>query len=408
MMEEYRTCTLKNGLRLIHKPTQSAVSYCGFTINAGTRDEEEAYSGLAHFVEHTIFKGTTHRRASHILNRMEVVGGELNAYTAKEETVVYSVFSGAHLSRAMQLLGDLIADSQFPEKELSKEREVVADEINSYRDTPSELIYDEFESALFEGCSLGRNILGNVESLHAMTSAVARQFLTDHYTPGNMVFFFMGATPFSQVQHLAERYFGDLSRPTKELPRILKPAAAPFSKTLCLDTHQSHVIIGARAYDLFDKRRRVLLLLNNILGGPGMNSVLNVTLREKRGYVYTVESSVTSYTDTGLFAIYFGTDHRYTQPCIDLVKKELRRLREQRLSPARLAAAKRQFIGQIEVSTDNSENVALALGKSFLRYGHFDSLAEIAEQIESITSDNLLEVANDLLAEEGLSMLIYE
>ncbi|HIX27145.1 MAG TPA: insulinase family protein [Candidatus Barnesiella excrementigallinarum] len=407
-MEEYRTCTLKNGLRLIHKPTQSAVSYCGFTINAGTRDEEEAYSGLAHFVEHTIFKGTTHRRASHILNRMEVVGGELNAYTAKEETVVYSVFPGAHLSRAMQLLGDLIADSQFPEKELSKEREVVADEINSYRDTPSELIYDEFESALFEGCSLGRNILGNVESLHAMTSAVARQFLTDHYTPGNMVFFFMGATPFSQVQHLAERYFGDLSRPTKELPRILKPAAAPFSKTLCLDTHQSHVIIGARAYDLFDKRRRVLLLLNNILGGPGMNSVLNVTLREKRGYVYTVESSVTSYTDTGLFAIYFGTDHRYTQPCIDLVKKELRRLREQRLSPARLAAAKRQFIGQIEVSTDNSENVALALGKSFLRYGHFDSLAEIAEQIESITSDNLLEVANDLLAEEGLSMLIYE
>lgn len=408
MMEEYRTCTLKNGLRLIHKPTQSAVSYCGFTINAGTRDEEEAYSGLAHFVEHTIFKGTTHRRASHILNRMEVVGGELNAYTAKEETVVYSVFPGAHLSRAMQLLGDLIADSQFPEKELSKEREVVADEINSYRDTPSELIYDEFESALFEGCSLGRNILGNVESLHAMTSAVARQFLTDHYTPGNMVFFFMGATPFSQVQHLAERYFGDLSRPTKELPRILKPAAAPFSKTLCLDTHQSHVIIGARAYDLFDKRRRVLLLLNNILGGPGMNSVLNVTLREKRGYVYTVESSVTSYTDTGLFAIYFGTDHRYTQPCIDLVKKELRRLREQRLSPARLAAAKRQFIGQIEVSTDNSENVALALGKSFLRYGHFDSLVEIAEQIESITSDNLLEVANDLLAEEGLSMLIYE
>ena len=408
MMEEYRTCTLKNGLRLIHKPTQSAVSYCGFTINAGTRDEEEAYSGLAHFVEHTIFKGTTHRRASHILNRMEVVGGELNAYTAKEETVVYSVFPGAHLSRAMQLLGDLIADSQFPEKELSKEREVVADEVNSYRDPPSEFIYDEFESALFEGCSLGRNILGNVESLHAMTSAVARQFLTDHYTPGNMVFFFMGATPFSQVQHLAERYFGDLSRPTKELPRILKPAAAPFSKTLCLDTHQSHVIIGARAYDLFDKRRRVLLLLNNILGGPGMNSVLNVTLREKRGYVYTVESSVTSYTDTGLFAIYFGTDHRYTQPCIDLVKKELRRLREQRLSPARLAAAKRQFIGQIEVSTDNSENVALALGKSFLRYGHFDSLAEIAEQIESITSDNLLEVANDLLAEEGLSMLIYE
>ncbi len=408
MMEEYRTCTLKNGLRLIHKPTQSAVSYCGFTIDAGTRDEDEAYSGLAHFVEHTIFKGTTHRRASHILNRMEVVGGELNAYTAKEETVVYSVFPAAHLSRAMQLLGDLVADSQFPEKELSKEREVVADEINLYRDTPSELIYDEFESALFEGSSLGRNILGNVESLRSMTSAVARGFLTDYYTPENMVFFFMGATPFAQVKRLAERYLGTLSRPKKELRRTLSPESTRFSRSVNLETHQSHVIIGARGYDLFDKRRRSLLLLNNLLGGPGMNSLLNVSLREKRGYVYTVESSVTSYTDTGLFAIYFGTDHRYTRRCVDLVKRELKRLREKRLSPARLAAAKRQFMGQIEVSTDHSENVALALGKSFLRYGRFDSLAEIASVVERITADDLLEVANDLLAEEHLSMLIYE
>ncbi len=407
-MEEYQTCTLSNGLRLIHRPKQSAVSYCGFTIDAGTRDEEEAYSGLAHFVEHTIFKGTTHRRASHILNRMEVVGGELNAYTAKEETVVYSVFPAAHLARAMQLLGDLVADSQFPEKELCKEREVVADEINLYRDTPSELIYDEFESALFEGSSLGRNILGNTESLQAMTSAVARRFLTDYYTPGNMVFFFMGATPFAQVRRLAERYFASLSRPKKESCRILLPGGKRFSRTVNLDTHQSHVIIGARAYDLFDQRRRTLLLLNNLLGGPGMNSLLNVSLREKRGYVYTVESSVTSYTDTGSFAIYFGTDHHDTRRCIDLVRRELKKLREQRLSPSKLAAAKRQFMGQIEVSTDNSENVALALGKSFLRYGRFDSLAEIASLVEKITADDLLEVANDLLAEEHLSMLIYE
>ena len=243
-MEEFQTHTLPNGLRLIYRPTQSAVSYCGFTVNAGTRDEDEDYSGLAHFVEHTIFKGTTHRRASHILNRMEVVGGELNAYTSKEETVVYSVFPGAHLARAMQLLGDLVADSQFPERELCKEREVVVDEINSYRDTPSELIYDEFESSLFEGCSLGRNILGDVDSLTRITSDVARRFLTDYYTPENMVFFFMGSTSFNRVRGLAERYFGHLCRPKKELSRELQPFVESFSRTVSRDTHQSHVIIG--------------------------------------------------------------------------------------------------------------------------------------------------------------------
>ena len=407
-MEEYQICTLSNGLRLIHRPTQSAVSYCGFTVNAGTRDEEEAYNGLAHFVEHTLFKGTTHRRASHILNRMEVVGGELNAYTAKEETVVYSIFPGVHLPRAMELLGDLVANSQFPERELNKEREVVADEIDLYLDTPTELIYDEFESLLFEGCALGRNILGSAESLNRMTSAVARQFLTDHYTPGNMVFFSMGATPFARVKALAERYLGGLTRPTAPMNRQLPHPVPAFTRTINRDTHQSHVIIGARAYDLHDPRRRALLLLNNLLGGPGMNSLLNVSLREKRGYVYTVESLVTSYTDTGLFTIYFGTDHHDTRRCIDLVRRELKRLREQRLSASKLASAKRQFIGQLEVSTDNSENVALALGKSFLRYGRFDSLEEVARWVEQITADDLMAVANELLAEERLSMLIYE
>ena len=212
-MEEYQICTLPNGLRLIHRPTQSAVSYCGFTVNAGTRDEDEAYNGLAHFVEHTLFKGTTHRRASHILNRMEVVGGELNAYTAKEETVVYTIFPGVHLPRAMELLGDLVTDSQFPERELAKEREVVADEINLYLDTPAELIYDEFESLLFEGCSLGRNILGSTESLNGMTSAVARRFLTDYYTPGNMVFFFMGGYPFCPGEDVGRALFGPIEPP---------------------------------------------------------------------------------------------------------------------------------------------------------------------------------------------------
>ena len=406
-MEEFQTYTLPNGLRLIYRPTQSAVSYCGFTVNAGTRDEDEDYSGLAHFVEHTIFKGTTHRRASHILNRMEVVGGELNAYTSKEETVVYSVFPGAHLARAMQLLGDLVADSQFPERELCKEREVVVDEINSYRDTPSELIYDEFESSLFEGCSLGRNILGDVDSLTRITSDVARRFLTDYYTPENMVFFFMGSTSFNRVRGLAERYFGHLCRPKKELSRELQPFVESFSRTVSRDTHQSHVIIGARAYDLFDKRRRPLLLLNNLLGGPGMNSRLNVSLRERRGLVYNVESNLTSYTDTGTFCIYFGCDPADLDYCTRLVYKELKRLRDVRMTSSQLAAAKKQLIGQIGVASDNNENNALGMGKTFLHYNKCETSEAVFHRIEQLTSEALLEVANEMFAEDYLSTLIY-
>ena len=360
-------------------------------------------------MEHTLFKGTTHRRASHILNRMEVVGGELNAYTAKEETVVYTIFPGVHLPRAMELLGDLVTDSQFPERELAKEREVVADEINLYLDTPAELIYDEFESLLFEGCSLGRNILGSTESLNGMTSAVARRFLTDYYTPGNMVFFFMGATPFARVKTLAERYLGRLNRPTKAMSRRLPSPVPAFTRTIGRDTHQSHVIIGARAYDLHDPRRRALLLLNNLLGGPGMNSVLNVSLREKRGYVYTVESSVTSYTDTGVFTIYFGTDHHDTRRCIDLVRRELKRF-ARTTALAGQTGCRQAPVYRANRGLDRQLGGMWLWpwGKSFLRYGRFDSLAEIARRVEQITADDLLAVANDLLSEEQLSMLIYE
>ncbi len=405
---ECQTYTLPNGLRIIHQPTSSAVAYCGFTVNAGTRDEADNEWGLAHFVEHTIFKGTSHRKAWHILNRMETVGGELNAYTSKEETVVYSIFPGGYLSRAMELLSDLISDSQFPERELEKERVVIVDEINSYRDNPSELVYDEFENLLFAGHDLGHNILGTEDTLAGISSNQAKRFLHAVYVPENMTFFSMGSTPFGRLIRMAEHYFGSWSSPLCRRERVRPGAVVPFMERRKYDTFQTHAIIGARAYDLFDEKRRTLVLMNNLLGGPGMNSRLNVALRERRGYVYNVESAVTSYTDTGVFSVYFGCDPIHADRCVDLVMDELKRLRTQALTSSQLYAAKKQFIGQIGVSSDNHENTALGMGKSFLHYNKYDSLAEVARSIEKITAADILETANELLPDSALCTLILE
>ena len=408
LLPTFNQYTLPNGMRIIHEPSASKVAYCGFAVDAGTRDELENEQGMAHFVEHLIFKGTAKRKAWHILNRMENVGGDLNAYTNKEETVIYSAFLTEHFGRAFELLVDIVFHSTFPQREIEKETEVIIDEIQSYEDNPSELIFDDFEDLIFRGHPLGRNILGNPEQLKQFRSEDAAAFTARFYHPNNMVFFVLGNLSFKKVVLMAKKLLADIPATPVHYGRTLPPLYVPEHLVVHKDTHQAHVMIGSRGYNAYDDKRTALYLLNNVLGGPGMNSVLNVSLREKRGYVYTVESSVTSYTDTGLFTVYFGTDHRYAQRCIDLVKRELKRVREQRLSAAKLAAAKRQFMGQIEVSTDHSENVALALGKSFLRYGRFDSLEEIASLMERITANDILEVANELLSEDRLSMLIYE
>lgn len=403
----YNTHTLSNGLRIIHAPNASSVAYCGYAIDAGTRDEATNEQGMAHFVEHLIFKGTKKRHSWHILNRMEHVGGDLNAYTNKEETVVYSAFLVEHFPRAVELLTDIVFHSTYPQAEIDKEVEVIIDEIQSYEDTPSELIFDDFEELIFPDHPLGRNILGKPELLHQFKSEDALRFTSKFYRPDNMVFFVQGNVEFKRVIRLLEKAVSDIPATVTQSERKKPAIYVPHSLTLHRDTHQAHVMIGCRSYDTHDKKRTALYLLNNILGGPGMNSRLNIALRERSGLVYNVEANLTSYTDTGVFSIYFGTDQSDVERCIRLVHKELKRLREKPLSSGQLATAKKQIIGQIGVATDNFENNALNMAKTFLHYNKHEAPQEVFDRIQSLTSHDLWETANEMFCEENLSTLIY-
>lgn len=406
-MNIYQSYTLKNGLRIIHLPLDSHVSYCGFIVNAGTRDEQPHEFGMAHFVEHMLFKGTDKRRSHHIINRMESVGGEINAYTNKEETVIYSICLEGYFERAFELLTDLTFHSTFPEHEIEKEIDVILDEINSYEDSPSELIYDEFENQVFKNSQLGHNILGEPDLLQEFNSEMAQTFTGKHYRPDNIVFFSTGKTDFKKIIRLAEKYLSDINSNPVDLERKA-PSITTLEKIRSeKDTSQSHVLIGGQCYDMHNSKRNTLHLLNNILGGPGMNSRLNISLREKRGYVYNVESSTTLYSDTGLFAIYFGCDKRNTERCLKLIQKELDLLKNTSLTTSQLSSAKKQLTGQIAVSSDNHENLALALGKSFLNYNHFNSIEETINKIDKISSSDILDVANDIFSEQNLSSLSY-
>ncbi|MDR3266624.1 MAG: insulinase family protein [Tannerella sp.] len=400
--------TLKNGLRIVHLQTISKVAYCGFAVNAGSRDELPDEHGLAHFVEHTLFKGTVKRKSRHIINRMENVGGELNAYTSKEETLIYSIFMEQDFNRAAELLSDLIINSQFPENELEKEREVVIEEIQSYEDNPSELIYDDFENMLFEGHALGHHILGNKKSLRTFTSANGFSFINRYYTADNMIFFSMSSADFKTIKRTAEKYFSDIQNTKSLIKREMPEDISPLQITKKRKTHLSHVIIGSRACNMHDEKKYPLFLLNNILGGPGMNSRLNISLREKRGLVYTVESTVTSYTDTGVFSVYFGIDHKNREQAIDLVEKEVNHLCNTKLTEIQLNKAKKQAIGQMGVATDNKESLSLGLGKSFLHFNRYQLPEEVFSKIEAITPQQLIDTANEIFARDKLFTLIFE
>lgn len=403
----YNTFTLPNGLRIIHAPNSSNVAYCGFAVDAGTRDENDREQGMAHFVEHLIFKGTQKRHAWHILNRMENVGGDLNAYTNKEETVIYSAFLCEHFARAVELLADIVFHSTFPQHEIDKEVEVIIDEIQSYEDSPSELIFDDFEELIFPDHALGRNILGKPELLKGFRSEDALNFTARFYKATNMVFFVQGNLDFKKVVRTLEKAMKDIPLSETTRQRTSPFIYTPRTLTVHKDTHQAHVMIGSRGYNAHSEKRTALYLLNNMLGGPGMNSRLNLSLRERRGLVYNVEANLTSYTDTGVFCIYFGTDPEDVEHCIRLVHKELKRLRDNKLSSTQLAAAKKQIIGQIGVAGDNFENNALDMGKTFLHYGKFEGPEEVFKRIEALSAEQLLEVANEMFAEDYLSTLLY-
>ena len=384
---------LSNGLRVVYSRRGGNVAYCGLAVNAGSRDEQSLF-GLAHFVEHTIFKGTRRRRAWHILNRMERVGGELNAYTTKEETLVYSVFPTGNMERAVELIADLVQNSIFPERELELEREVVLEEIRSYRDTPSEAIYDDFEDLVFSGNPLGHNILGTEDTLAQIGTKECRDYLSNLYVPENMVLFAVGGIPEERMFRLAERYFSVMHHGLVRRPRVaVEESKETFSEVRDITSHQAHCLIGRPTFGMHDRRKYALLLLNNLLGGPCMNSLLNVAIRERRGYAYTVESSVTLLSDCGLFSVYFGCDSSHVKKCVRLVDATLLRLAEERMRPNALDAAKKQYAGQLLVGSESLEGFALSMGKSVLNFGHVDSINTITDCIRHVTADEVRDVA---------------
>ena len=406
-MKTCNTTTLPNGLRIIHHPSPTSVAYCGYAIDGGTRDEQPHEAGLAHFVEHMLFKGTTKRRAWHILNRMENVGGDLNAYTNKEETVIYSAFLKKDFARALELLTDIVFHSTYPQHEVDKERGVILEEIDCYEDNPAELIFDDFEELLFPSHALGHNILGTPKHVKRFTSANAHSFVERYYHPANAVLFVYGNIPFSRIVMWAERLTADLAAGTPNKGRTAPLPYVPCQVETKRHTHQAHVMLGCIGYPSGDKRRTGLYLLNNMLGGPGMNSRLNLALREQTGLVYNVESNLISYTDTGVFNIYFGTDTTEADRCIDLTLKELDRLRERPLTTLQLAAAKKQLIGQVGVAADNFESTALGMAKTYLHYGEYEGSEALYHRIQSITAQQLWDIANELFPRDNLSVLIY-
>jgi predicted Zn-dependent peptidase len=403
----YHTQTLTNGLRIIHRTFPSQISYCGFVVNTGTRDEFDDEHGMAHLVEHLLFKGTKKRKAHHIANRMENVGGELNAYTTKEETFIYATFLEEYFPRAVELLSDLMLNSEFSQTQIERERDVILDEINSYHDSPAELAYDDFENLLFAGHDIGHYILGNPSSLKTFDSQKVRDFVARQYHPTRMVFFSFGKTPFEKVVRHVEQYFSFPATPCRAKNRTTPAASAPTAKIFRKNTAQSHIMLGCRTFDMQHPLRYPMYLLNNLLGGGSLNSRLNTSLRERHGLVYNVESSLTFYSDTGLFAVYFACDPKHSERCIKLIKKEIDKLRNQPLTTMQLSLAKKQWKGQLGIASENNENVALRMAKNFLHSGEYISIDEIFSQIEAITVSQLTETAN-LLSPDSFFRLEYQ
>lgn len=399
--------TLDNGLRVVYAPSPTNTVYLGLALDAGTRDEKDGESGMAHFAEHLSFKGTDRRTSRQIITYMESVGGDLNAFTGKEETVYYCTCQKEHFSRAMDLLFDVVFHSKYPQEEMDKEVEVVIDEIESYNDSPSELIYDDFEAMLFQGHPLGRSILGNAERLRAYKTEDVQNYTSRLYVPSNAVLFVYGNVSEKEIlRRIPDDVLSEAGQRIVTDETILRPYA-PQSKVIEKDTHQAHIMMGARAFGGTHPKHLALFLANNILGGPGLSSRLNLALREKRGLVYTVESTLTTYTDTGVWAIYFGCDHHDAEKCKRIVKRELQRLCDAPLSAKALNAAKRQIIGQIALSYDNFESVAIGMGKRMLHYGRTQTKEQFIARIQALTAEQVWDAAKEVFNPENLTILEY-
>ena len=408
MSHSYSTATLSCGLPVVHIQREAPVAWCGLAVNAGSRDDLPGKHGLAHFVEHTIFKGTTHRRSWHILNRMESVGGELNAYTTKEGTMLYSLFPQQHMERAVELIADLVMNSVFPANELKREMDVVLEEVAGYRDQPAEAAYDDFEDLMFGGSALGHNILGCEEHLRSITAADCQQYLKSLYVPENMVFFSVGPMAPERVLRFVEKHLGTLNhRLARAQARVAPATLPPQRREVAMGSHQAHTIVGAQLPGMDHPLRHAMALLNNLVGGPGMNSLLNVNLRERRGYVYSVESSVTQFTDCGLFEIYLGCDYADVRSSLRVIDHLTADLAERRLTPHHLEACKKQYCGQLLVASDSTEWLALNAGKSLLRYGRVATVDDTVQRIMAVTADELRQAA-ELITMPRCSVLTFK
>ncbi len=405
-MYEYHT--LPNGIKIILSHTPSRVVYSGVYINVGSRDEHGNDEGMAHFIEHSLFKGTEHRKAYHILNRIDGVGGELNAFTTKEETCVYATSLAEHLPRCLELFADILFHSTFPESEIEREKDVVLEEINSYNDTPAELIYDQYEELAYEGHPLAHNILGSKRNVRRFTPERLKSHIEHNYTPERMVVTVSGDVKFERLVRLCERYFGGYRRQAEDIEwRKQKPIFHQFERHINRHTHQAHLLIGCEAPDLYNSDKTAFTLINNILGGPAMNSRLNVAIRERYGFCYTIESQYVPFSDTGLFYIYAGVDLDAEERALRLLRTELERIASTVLTPQQLRQAQRQFIGQMAINNDNGSNEMQSIGKARLCFDHVDTLEEMNADILRLTSDDLCSVAQRFFKLDKFSTLIY-
>jgi len=405
---EIQTHQLTNGIRIIHHHVNSAVAHCGIMINTGSRDEAAPEQGMTHFIEHALFKGTKKRKAFHILSRLEDVGGELNAYTTKEETWYYSSFMKEYYERSIELLSDIIFNSTLPKKELEKEKDVIMDEIYSYLDSPSEAIFDDYEELIYHGHPIGRNILGIKKTIQSFDPKTVKAYMQRHYNTDQMILSSVGNIDFNKLVRYAEKHLSHFPSNKRTYERLGINGYETRVLHVKKDIMQAHCIIGNRAYSAQDPKARTLILLSNLLGGPGMNSRLNLGIREKYGFTYTIESNYTTYFDTGVWSIYFGTEPQSVKKTIKLIYKELKKLRETKLGPVQLQKAKQQLIGQLAIAQENNCNLMQSIAKSYQAFEKVESIEETNQKILAITAEEIQEVAQEIFREDQLSTIIYE
>ncbi len=406
-MQEPVIFTLKNGIRVVHQPMDREVGHCGLLIGAGSRDEQDNEHGLAHFLEHSLFKGTKSRKTYHILSRLDAVGGELNAFTAKEETWIHASFLKEHFERSIELIADIAFNSVFPEKEISKEREVIIDEINSYKDSPGEMIFEDFDALLFKNHPLGRSILGTEQTIKKFGSKDLIRFRKRTFTEDNLIFSSVGKIEVEKLKFLLEKYLGDHKLTSSELERKSFKGYRPFHKVEKKDIHQVHYVLGSPAYSYPHKLRPALTLLNNILGGPAMNNRLSLKIREKHGIAYHIDSTYAPFSDSGVFSIYLGTDKQNLEKSKGLIEKELKSFYDKKLSTRQMHDAKKQIVGQIALAQDSAGAMMFNLGKSLILFDRIDTLEDVFKKVETITAEDIVEAARQTLTPERLSSLTY-